>query len=560
MISSSAPPPSARHDRWALGLLMFLLGGCGLAYEYTLSKIASDLLGNSVQQWATMIATMLFAMGMGADFQKHTPTDRLTDRLISTQVWLAVLGGFGPLIMIHGFALLPQIYIIIQYALAFAVGLLIGYEIPLVMRINEQTESEMRFNLAQVLKMDYVGALVGALLWTFLLVRYLSIDRISFVLGLTTLASAVLCFFLYRQRLSRPRVRLLEIFGGAALVVLGLITGRDLTLKAEQFLYRDPIVASLTSPFQHIILTENRSGNVRCYINGHLQFNEADEQIYHENLVHPALHLAQRKENVLILGGGDGLALREVLKYPEVCAVTLVDLDPMMTKLAASDPHLVRLNHGSMNDPRVTRRPPLGIREGAAYQNTETSQYELFPTDRHPTATLHVVNLDAAEFVKSVTQRYDVVIMDFPDPNSPDLAKLYGRPFYDHLDNLLNPGAVVVQQSGGCFQAREAYLCIGRTLKAAGFDVVPYHDHVPSFGEWGWWIAIKGKPATATRAALASLKTLAIPTRYLTPELVAAALVFGKNQLDSSHQDFTSLTEPRVYHYHLQGWNIEEIP
>jgi spermidine synthase len=162
MTSRTDAPSPTRRDRWALGVLMFLLGGCGLAYEYTLSKIASDLLGNSVQQWATMIATMLFAMGMGADLQKHTPPDKLADRLITTQVLLALLGGFGPLIMIHGFALLPQIYIIIQYLLAFTVGLLIGYEIPLVMRINEETEPEMRFNLAQVLKMDYVGALVGA--------------------------------------------------------------------------------------------------------------------------------------------------------------------------------------------------------------------------------------------------------------------------------------------------------------------------------------------------------------------------------------------------------------
>lgn len=549
-----------RRDRWALGVLMFLLGGCGLAYEYTLSKIASDLLGNSVQQWATMIATMLFAMGMGADFQKHTPVDRLTDRLISTQVMLAVLGGFGPLIMIHGFALLPQLYIVIQYALAFIVGLLIGYEIPLMMRINEESEPDMRFNLSQVLKMDYVGALVGALLWTFLLIRYLSIDRISFVVGLATIASSVLCYFLYHKRLASPRVRALEILGGAALVTLGLILGRDLTLKAEQFLYRDPIVTSVTTPFQHIVLTQNRSGNLRCYINGHLQFNQADEQIYHENLVHPAMHLAKSRENVLILGGGDGLALREVLKYPEVRAVTIVDLDPMMTDLASSDPNLVRMNGGSMTDPRVTRRAATGVSEGKSFRNAQASQYEPFPTRLHDTAMLHVINLDAAEFVKSVTEHYDVVIMDFPDPNSPDLAKLYGRPFYDHLENMLNPGAVIVQQSGGCFQAREAFLCIGRTLKAAGFDVVPYHDNVPSFGEWGWWIATHGKPATATRASLAALGKLEIPTRYLTPELVSASLAFGKDQLDSSHRDFTSLTEPRVYHYHLQGWNIEEIP
>lgn len=548
-----------RPNRWALGLLMFLLGGCGLAYEYTLSKIASDLLGNSVQQWATMIATMLFAMGLGADIQKHTPAAKITDRLVSTQVYLAVLGGFGPLILIHGFALLPQVYIVIQYGLAFFVGILIGYEIPLVMRINEETEPEMRFNLAQVLKMDYVGALAGALIWTFLLVRYLSIDRISFILGLVTIASAVLCFFLYRTRLSSPRIRIVEIFVGMVLVTIGLVIGRDLTLKAEQFLYRDPIVTSLTTPFQHIILTENREGNLRCYINGHLQFNQADEFIYHENLVHPAMHLAKQRERVLILGGGDGLALREVLKYSDVRSVTLVDLDPMMTQLATKDANLVRLNGGSMLDSRVTPQKPAGVSEGEPYTNLQGSQYEHFDSPSEAITRLHVVNLDAAEFVKSVTGSYDVVIIDFPDPNSPDLAKLYGRPFYDHLENMLQPGAVVVQQSGSTFHAREAYLCIGRTLAAAGLDAVPYHDNVPSFGEWGWWIACKGQPAESTRKALATIPAeLKADCRYLTKELIASSMVFGKNQLVSNHRDFTSLTEPRVYHYHLAGWKSEQ--
>jgi len=539
---------------------MFLLGGCGLAYEYTLSKIASDLLGNSVQQWATMIATMLFAMGLGAEVQKHTPAGVLADRLISTQVMLAVLGGFGPLIMIHGFALLPELYIVIQYALAFGVGMLIGYEIPLMMRINEEDAPDMRINLAQILKMDYIGALVGALVWTFLLVRYLSIDRISFVVGLATMASAVLCWILYGKRLARPRVRMLEIFVGIVLVGVGLVVGRGLTLRAEQFLYRDPVVSSITSPFQHIVLTRNRQGNVRCYINGHLQFNEADEHFYHENLVHPAMHLADRRERVLILGGGDGLALREVLKYPEVRAVTLVDLDPMMTQLASSDADLIRLNGGSMQDPRVAKNPATGVSAGESYQAVQASANERFSPALHPTAVLHVINLDAAEFVKSVTAGYDVVIMDFPDPNSPDLAKLYGRPFYDHLESVLNPGAVVVQQSGSCFEAREAFLCIGRTLQAAGLNVVPYHDNVPSFGEWGWWIAKSGQSAAQTREALGTVRSLEVNTRYLTPELIHSSLVFGKGQLVSSNRDFTSLTEPRVYHYHLQGWNLQEVP
>jgi spermidine synthase len=150
--------------------------------------------------------------------------------------------------------------------------------------------------------------------------------------------------------------------------------------------------------------------------------------------------------------------------------------------------------------------------------------------------------------------------MDFPDPNSPDLAKLYGRPFYDHLESRLNPGAVLVQQSGSTFQAREAFLCIGRTLKAAGFDVLPYHDNVPSFGEWGWWIAKVGKSANETATILKNIENSTVPTRYLTSDLIRSSLVFGKNELFSKNQDFTSLTEPRVYHYYLQGWNIEEIP
>ncbi|HEX8372555.1 MAG TPA: hypothetical protein VF585_07235, partial [Chthoniobacterales bacterium] len=169
-------------------------------------------------------------------------------------------------------------------------------------------------------------------------------------------------------------------------------------------------------------------------------------------------------------------------------------------------------------------------------------------------------NLDAAEFVKSVTERYDVVIMDFPDPNCVDLAKLYGRPFYDHLENMTEPGAVIVQQSGSTVQAREAFLCIGRTIQAAGFDAVPYHDNVPSFGEWGWWIAVAGRPAAETRSLLAGLSEIQVPTRYLTHELVAASLVFGKSELMSPHQDFTSLTSPRVYHYYLEGWNTEGNP
>lgn len=535
---------------------MFILGGCGLAYEYTFSKIASDLLGNSVQQWATMIATMLFAMGMGAELQKWVREERLADSLVTSQVALAVLGGFGPLLMIIAFAEMPAQYIVIQYLLALMVGTLIGFEIPLIMRLNGSAEPEMRFNLAQVLKMDYIGALIGALLWTFVMIRTLGIEHISFILGLATLVAALLSLIMFRHRLLKPRRRLIELGLGLAIIVTGLFSGKSLILHAEQSLYRDPVIYSATSAYQHIVLTKDRHETLRCYINGHLQFDANDEFIYHEHLVHPAMHLVDSPRSVLILGGGDGLALREVLKYPAVEMVTLVDIDPDMTRLAAGHPDLVALNQDSLNSGKLVLPPSLGVSAGDSYTLLEQNHRKRLIPEWEPVCEVHVLNLDAASFVRSAAGRYDVMILDFPDPSSPDLAKLYSRPFYESLRRHLNPGGIVVQQGGSPVHSREAFLCLGRTLEGSSFQTLPYHENVPSFGEWGWWLAwpATGESRDVLVAKLSSLKELSIPTRHLTPGLVAASLEFGKNQLVTHERDITSLTEATIFHYYLQGW------
>jgi spermidine synthase len=535
---------------------MFILGGCGLAYEYTFSKIASDLLGNSVQQWATMIATMLFAMGLGAELQKWVREERLADSLVSSQIALAVLGGFGPLLMIVAFAQIPAQYIMIQYLLALLVGTLIGFEIPLIMRLNGSAEPEMRFNLAQVLKMDYIGALIGALLWTFVMIRTLGIEHISFTLGLATLVAAGLSMIMFRRRLLKPRRRLVELSLGLVAVLAGLLSGKSLILHAEQALYRDPVVYSTTTPYQHIVLTKDRHDTLRCYINGHLQFDATDEFIYHEHLVHPAMHLVADPRSVLILGGGDGLALREVLKYPAVEQITLVDIDPEMTRLAAEDPDLVALNRGSLGNGKVDISPAGGVSPGERYTLREQNHRKRLAPEWEPITEIHVLNLDAASFVRSAGERYDVMILDFPDPSSPDLAKLYSRPFYESLRRKLNPGGILVQQAGSPIHSKEAFLCLGRTLEASSFTTLPYHENVPSFGEWGWWLAwSQTGPTRAQRiTSLATLPDLQVPTRYLTPGLVAASLEFGKDQLATHQQDITSLTEARIFHYYLQGW------
>lgn len=557
MSDPSDPAASKQRPKtWALSLLMFILGACGLAYEYTFSKIASDLLGNSLQQWATMIATMLFAMGLGAELQKWVKEERLADSLVSSQVVLAVLGGFGPLLMIVAFAHLPAQYIIVQYLLALIVGTLIGFEIPLIMRLNDSSEPEMRFNLAQVLKMDYIGALIGALLWTFVMIRTLGIEHISFSLGLATLIAAALSLFMFRSRLRRPRRRLTELGFGLIAIFAGLFSGKGLILHAEQSLYRDPIVHTTTTPYQHIVLTKDRHDALRCYINGHLQFDSNDEFIYHENLVHPAMHLVPSPRSVLILGGGDGLALREVLKYPDVEKVTLVDIDPEMTRLAAGHPDFVSLNENSLGSAKLEVVPPTGVSPGESYTLLEEN-HRVRPTPvSEPVTEVHVLNLDAAVFVRTVSEKYDVMILDFPDPSSPDLAKLYSRPFYETLRRHLNPAGILVQQAGSPIHTKEAFLCLGRTLSASSFATLPYHENVPSFGEWGWWLgwAKDGEPPEMQASRLRSLDNLRAPTRYLTPGLIAASLEFGKNQLVTTRTDITSLTEARIFDYYLQGW------
>lgn len=555
---------SNRFDRSLLAVVVFLLGACGLAYEYTLSKIAADLLGNSVQQWTTMIASMLFAMGLGAEWQSKIPTKKISDTLISSQVFLALLGGFAPMLLLYSFSLAGDYYVLIQYGLALAVGTMIGFEVPLIMRINEKKDAQMKFNLARILKMDYIGALVGALLWTFIFMRYLSLSHVSFILGFCSLISASLILYLYRTRIQAPRWRFLEILVCSLILTAGLCVSKPLMLHAEQFLYQDKIVFNATTPYQHIVLTENKESGISCYINGHLQFKEDDEFIYHENLVHPAMMLNPGAKRVLILGGGDGLAMREVLKYPLVKKVTLVDIDPQMTALAKNQADFVRLNQNSLNNNRVQEVAAKDVSEGASFTlKTGNQRQRIFLKNQYEVAKLKIVNIDASSFLKNTSGLYDVVIIDFPDPSSPDLAKLYSKPFYMNLKKHLRASSIIVQQSGSSFHAKEAFLCIGRTLKSSGFDAIPYHDNVPSFGEWGWWLAtVKPKivnPVTTSaslKARILHLKSsdLKVDTKYLTTALVKGSLFFGQNQLKSTHSDFTTLTENRVYHYYLQGW------
>ncbi len=544
-----------RSDTAILYFSMFVMGGCGLAYEYTLSKMASDLLGNSTRQWAVIIGVMMFFMGVGADLQKYFSSHRLIEKLLLAQLLVGLAGGFGPIALLYVYGQWPEGYLLLQYALISGIGLLIGFEIPLLTRINQHSKQELGANLGGILKMDYVGALCGALGWVFILPLFFSIIETAFVLGLLTLSAALIALLYFRRLVSARWWFGGTLVAGLLSLGVGLVAADDWTSFSEQKLYRDRILVSKTTPFQHIVLTRSPSGDTALYINGHLQFHSFDEHIYHEHLVHPALSIAPRRRNVLILGGGDGLALREVLRYPDVETVTLVDIDPAMTELAAQHPALRAMNANSLASERVRIIPTAAVVAGEPI-SLQLPNHRTRRASAEPGPTIRVMNIDAVRFLEQVPGLFDVILIDFPDPNAPELSKLYSLQFYELLRAKLATDGVFAQQSTSPVHASEAFLCIGRTLRAAGLTAVPYHDSIPSFGEWGWWIGSRDdrRSEAQLRQNMQDLEPFSVPTRYLTPELVGASLIFGRGQLETVETSINTVTRDAVYRYYLEAW------
>ncbi|MCD6534569.1 MAG: polyamine aminopropyltransferase [Deltaproteobacteria bacterium] len=539
-----------------LYLATFIMGGCGLAYEYTLSRVAADLLGNSARQWALVIGAMMFCMGIGADLQKRLKDKGLLDKFIGAEILLGLLGGCGPLALLFTYGMAPTYYIIVQYSFICSIGLLLGFELPLIARLNSVYISRLEVNLGKVLKMDYVGALAGALIWVFLLPRFFTLIETAFILGLLNLSAATILLLYFHSQITFSGRLWTALLTTILILTCALFQARNWTSSAEQYLYRDRVILSQTTRFQHIVLTRSKANEISCYINGSLQFNSADEHIYHENLVHPAFTLVPNPRRILILGGGDGLAAREVLKYPTVKELVLCDLDPEMTGLARNHPDFIKLNHDSLNDARVS------ILENNALVPQDQdeiirikNQHQRYGGRPEEVARVTLVHLDAASLLEKLAGKFDIIIVDFPDPNSEELAKLYSRIFYRRLADRLAVDGIFVQQATSPYHAKEAFLCIGRSMTASELTVIPYHDNIPSFGEWGWWIGGHRErwSENGLKKRLEQTK-LAVPTSYLTPELIHASLYFGKNQLKTSENEINTLVNHKIFTYYLKGW------
>jgi spermidine synthase len=447
-----------------LFLNIFVVAASGLIYELLAGTVASYVLGDSVTQFSLIIGIYLTALGIGAWLSGYLAGD-IARTFVEIEFGVALLGGLSAPLLFLGFARLDWFNLLL-YGLVTAIGILVGLELPLLMRILKD-QIEFTHLVSRAMAFDYVGSLVAALLFPIFLVPRLGLTRTSLIFGLVNAAVGLWGTWLLRGRIRGPVAGLRLRGAVVCLLLLTALWKADLlTSLSEDQLYENEIVYSKSTPYQRIIVTQSSAG-FELYLNGNLQFHSADEYRYHEALVHPAMAAAARTERVLILGGGDGLALREVLHWPLVRQVILVDLDPDMTQLSARFPPLSQLNRRAFDDPRV-----------------------------------QVVNQDALAWLdRERAERFDVAIVDLPDPNTFALGKLYTRQFYRLLAQHLDDGAAISVQSGSPLFARRAFWCVVRTIEAAGFVARPYHASIPSFGEWGF--------------TLAKLEPFAIPTHGL---------------------------------------------
>jgi spermidine synthase len=433
-----------------LFITVLAIAACGLIYELIAGTLASYLLGDSVLQFSTIIGCYLFALGIGSALSRYI--DRgLAYRFVWIELMLGVIGGFSSALLFLAFAY-TQGFQFLMYALVVVIGILVGLEIPLLMRII-RGRYHFRDVIAHVLTFDYLGALGASLLFPILLVPYLGLVRSAILFGIVNVAVALWSTFLFANHLAQARVlRALCLLALCALGV-GFAQAKRITAAAEDNIYADEIIFSRDTRYQHIVLTRFKD-DIRLFLNSHLQFSSRDEYRYHEALIHPGLSAIPAPRRVLVMGGGDGLAVREILRYPQIESITLVDLDPEMTRLFSTNPMLTALNQRSFSSPKV-----------------------------------HITNADAFPWVDSNTDTFDFIVVDFPDPTNYSLGKLYTTAFYRAAARHLSAQALMVVQSTSPMFARDSFWCIAETLKQAGLRTYPYHVYVPSFGEWGFVIA-----------------------------------------------------------------------
>jgi spermidine synthase len=491
-----------RKQSFILLTTVVIVAMCGIVYELIIGTVSSYLLGNSVYQFSMTIGFFMFAMGVGSYASRYVMKN-LIQAFIHVELILALLGGLCSISLFLLFPAAPWMYITGKYFFILSIGFLVGLEIPILTRVLAE-RTTTRESLSDVLSLDYIGALGGSVLFPLLLLPSLGLITASFAVGLVNASVALVNVMFLREHLANPN-RSLALVGlvTGLLFFLTLVAGR-LTGFAQDHLYFDQVVWKKQSQYQSLVVTNNwQKNDIRLFIDGHLQFSETDEYRYHEALVHPVMTEGAPPAKVLILGGGDGLAIREVLKHPSVTQIDLVDLDPAMTDLGVNFAPVARLNEGAMEDERV-----------------------------------NVINADAFSFIRETRESYDRVIIDFPDPHNEALAKLYSVEFYTMVSHALAPGGAIVTQSSSPFFARNTYWTVGATLSDVFEHRSSFQISIPSFGVWGFHIA---KMEDTERRAMPE------GLRFMNDAILAASQQFPKDISEPDGLSANTIFAPTIF-------------
>jgi len=483
----------------------FLIAISGLVYELLNGTLSSYLLGDSIYHFSLVIGLFMSSMGIGAWLSRFIEID-LEGAFVKLQLTIAMVGGFSSFILFYAFAYIHN-YDAFLYLVTISLGAMLGVEIPLIIRILKESFS-LKSNISNVFTVDYIGALFASLLFPLVLVPKLGLMQTSFLFGMINLFVGGMAWYIFRDILSKRYI--LYLLTALSVLVLGFWHSTALTTVIENRLYLNRIIYKKQTPYQKIVVTAI-NGRIQLYINGAIQFDSIDEYRYHESLVHPVMLSAQAHENILIIGGGDGMALREVLKYKDVQKVTLVDLDPAITTLFKEHKTLSKLNEHSYNNPKVT-----------------------------------VINQDAWKFIEQSRVLYDVIIIDLPDPNNISLSRLYSKSFYHLLKKQLSKGGAMVTQASSPLYTHKAFWSIERTMRATELYTLPYHTYIPSFGEWGFVLASKLKVEQNATKLPKGLK-------YINSDILQKSKIFPFDIAKVKVKENT-LSQHHLIEYYNEGW------
>jgi spermidine synthase len=551
------------HDLLLI-ITMAVLAGCGLIYEYLLSHYAGRVLGVMESAIYTMIGLMIVSMGLGAFAARKVRC--AYNGFVWLELIIAFLGTTAIIIiasLIAATQLLPQIiadtfslppdalprggffkqlsFLAFNspYFFGLLLGFFIGMEIPLIAKIREQIhQKHLANNLGTIYGADYIGAGIGAAIWVLFLLTIDISKASALTAALNLIAGFVFIYFYWHQLNWRKLLVTLHLLLLGVIVII-FNQGNSWLNQLSNLLYLDNVVYTDKTRYQQITFTERQMGLeqqpiINFYLNGRLQFSSADEHIYHNYLVTPALAGSARQENILIIGGGDGLALRDVLTW-QPKHVTLIDLDQELIEL--------------FKNPSSKLSPPLANKISHLNQKSLSQ------------ANVDLIYSDAFIAIDSLLKQkksFDSIIVDLPDPSHPDLNKLYSVNFYARLKQLLAGDGLIAIQSTSPYHAKNAFISIGKTVKAANFNhVEQYHDNVPSFGEWGWTIASKHGLSPLER--LSALDKFQVQQEWLTLPMLIGAFEFSKDFYQQKNEiPINYLGNHTIYQLHQKAWRNQQ--